>query len=71
MTAAGLSGALFDSLLGAWAQAQWRDPSRPGGWTERPQPGPPARGWRGLGNDGVNLACTLTAVLIAGVYDKK
>ena len=71
VTAAGLSGALFDSLLGAWAQAQWRDPSRPGGWTERPQPGPPARGWRGLGNDGVNLACTLTAVLIAGVYDKK
>ena len=65
VTLAGLGGALGDSLLGAWAQAQWRDPDRPAAWTERPQAGPPERGWPGLGNDGVNLACTLFAVLVA------
>ncbi len=65
VTLAGLGGALGDSLLGAYVQAQWRDPARPDVWTERPLPGPPGRGWRALGNDGVNLACTLLAVLIA------
>ena len=49
VTAAGFGGALADSLLGATVQAQWRSPEGPGRWTERPQPGPPERGWRRLG----------------------
>ena len=70
VTLAGLVGALGDSLLGAVAQAQWRDPVWPGHWTERPQPGPPIRGWRWVSNDMVNLACTLLAVVITDLYDK-
>ncbi len=62
VTAAGLMGALGDSLLGATVQAQWRDPVRPGHWTERntkvEQGEPPERGWGWAGNDAVNLACT-------------
>ncbi len=65
VTAAGFSGALLDSLLGAAAQAQWRDPEDPALWTERPQPYPPERGWRWLGNDWVNVCCTLTAAALA------
>ena len=58
VTAAGLMGAFGDSLLGATVQAQWRDPARPGRWTERAQSEPPARGQNWVGNDLVNLACT-------------
>lgn len=58
VTAAGLAGALGDSLLGATAQAQWLDPARPGRWTEQNPGEPPARGWGWVGNDAVNLACT-------------
>lgn len=71
VTLAGLAGSLGDSVLGAFAQAQWRDPVTPGDWTERPQTGPTARGWRWMGNDMVNLGCTLLAVGAAEVYDKK
>ena len=58
VTAAGLAGALGDSLLGATVQAQWRDPARPERWTEQNPGKPPARGWAWVGNDAVNLACT-------------
>jgi len=65
VTAAGWGGALGDSLLGAFVQAQWRDPQKPDRWTERPQPGPPDRGWNGLGNDAINLLATLLAICLA------
>jgi uncharacterized protein (TIGR00297 family) len=64
VTAAGLGGAMFDSLLGATMQAQWRDPLHPDRWTERPQPGPPTRGWRAVNNDLVNFLCTLMAACL-------
>ncbi len=70
VTLAGLGGALGDSFLGAVAQAQWRDPVRPGCWTERPQSETPVRGWRWVSNDVVNLLCTLLAVGLAQLYDK-
>ncbi len=65
VTVSGLSGALLDSLLGAAVQAQWRDPHDPARWTERPQPYPPERGWRWMGNDWVNVCCTLAAAGLA------
>lgn len=65
VTAAGLAGSLLDSLLGATVQARWRDPLRPGLFTERPQPAPPARGLPGVTNDVVNALCTLGAVGLA------
>lgn len=66
VTVAGFVGALFDSLLGATVQAQWRDGA--GRLTERPQAGQgPVRGWRRLGNDWVNVLCTLAAVGTAAV----
>ncbi len=66
VTLAGFGGALADSLLGAWAQAQWRDPDNPARWTETPQAGPPERGMRRIGNDAVNLLCTLAGACLAG-----
>lgn len=70
VTGAGLGGALCDSLLGASVQAQWRDSAAPERWTERPQPGPPERGLRGVGNDGVNLLCTMAAAGLAMLFLK-
>ncbi|MGI4789197.1 MAG: DUF92 domain-containing protein [Janthinobacterium lividum] len=70
VTASGFGGAFFDSLLGATVQAQWRHPSVPGQWTERPQAGPPERGWRRVGNDFVNGLCTLTGAGLAGLLLK-
>ena len=69
VTVSGFGGALADSLLGATVQAQWRRPSGEG-WTERPQPRPPERGWRGLGNDGVNVLCTLASVGVAALLGR-
>ena len=70
VTAAGFGGALFDSLLGATVQAQWRDPADPCRWTERMQPGPPERGLRGVGNDDVNALCTLLGAGLAELLIK-
>ena len=68
--AAGVGGAFLDSLLGATVQAQWCDPAQPGRWTERPQPGPPDRGLRGVGNDVVNACCTLSGAALALLGEK-
>jgi len=65
VAASGFGGAIFDSLLGATVQAQWRDPQDQTRWTERPQPRPPERGRRWVGNDSVNALCTLAAAGIA------
>ena len=70
VTAAGFGGALFDSLLGATVQAQWRDPANPGRWTERPQARSPERGLRGVGNDCVNALCTLLGAALADILIK-
>lgn len=67
VTLAGFGGALCDSLLGATVQAQWRDPITSSLWTEQPQPGPPGRGVRGVGNDAVNTLCTLSAAGLAAL----
>ena len=67
VTVAGFAGALLDSLLGAAVQAQWRDPRDPARWTERPQLHPPERGWPWLGNDWVNVFCTLAAAALAAL----
>ena len=67
VTLAGFGGALYDSLAGATVQAQWRDPADPNRWTEQPQAGPPGRGLRRVGNDAVNLLCTLSAVGLAAL----
>ena len=62
----GFAGALIDTLLGATAQAQWRDSKNPARWTElRPGAAPPERGFLAVNNDAVNFACTLTAALLA------
>lgn len=70
VTAAGFGGALLDSLLGATIQAQWQDPSLPERRTERPQAGPPLRGWRPMNNDAVNWVCTVGAVFLAVGLEK-
>ena len=70
VTAAGLAGSLLDSLLGATVQARWHDPTRPRLLTERPQPGAPACGLRGINNDVVNALCTLGAVGLAFLLKK-
>ena len=70
VTAAGFGGALFDSLLGATVQAQWRDPVSPGRWTEHAQLRPPERGLNGFGNDAVNWFCTLSAAGLAALLLK-
>ena len=61
----GFGGALFDSLLGATLQAQWRDPET-GKLTER-RNGPPVRGLKGMNNDAVNFLATLLGAAVAGI----
>ncbi len=65
-------GALADSLLGAWLQTErWcatcREPTE-----QNPHvcgsPTTPQRGWTALDNDGVNLLCTLSGAIIAGIW---
>ena len=70
VTLSGLAGALGDSLLGATVQAQWRDPADPARWTERGGRGMPDRGLAWVGNDLVNLACTLLAVGTAAALSR-
>ena len=70
VTAAGVGGALLDSLLGATVQAQWEDPRKPGSLTERAQAGPPVRGIRTVNNDFVNALCTAGAVCLALCFQK-
>ncbi len=63
----GMAAALVDSLLGATAQALYRD-TQSGRLTERSRSGEHAhalvRGWRWITNDRVNLACTLTGAAV-------
>ena len=61
----GFCGALFDSLLGATLQAQWRDPET-GKLTEK-RYGKPVRGLNFLGNDAVNFLATLFGAITAGI----
>lgn len=70
VTASGFGGTLLDSIAGATIQAQWRDPLQPECLAERPQAGPPFRGWRWMNNDAVNWLCTVGAVLLAAGLKK-
>jgi uncharacterized protein (TIGR00297 family) len=65
VTVAGWGGALFDSLLGATLQAQWRAAN--GTLTEQAQPQKPICGFRFLRNDSVNFSCTLFAAAAAAI----
>ena len=69
--AAGLTGSLFDSLLGATVQRRFR--CADGTLTEKPTtdglPNEPAGGWRWMTNDTVNFAATLVGALVASFLD--
>jgi len=67
---AGWGGAIGDSLMGAFVQAQWRDPEEPERWIERPQSRSPDRGWRWVGNDAVNFMASLLAICLAVMIKK-
>ena len=64
----GFVGALADSAIGATVQARYVD-VQSGRETERAASAeganPLVRGWRPLGNDGVNALCTLVGALVA------
>ncbi len=69
LTAAGLAGSLFDSLLGATVQAIYRCPKCDKETEKHPlhtcgTPTVRERGWSWLNNDKVNLACALLGALI-------
>lgn len=65
--AAGLVGMAADSVAGATVQAQYRDPET-GHLVERPISGrSPVRGWRGVGNEIVNLVGTTIGAAVAAV----
>jgi uncharacterized membrane protein len=67
----GFAASLLDSLIGATAQALYRDPES-GHLTERstlsPHQAAPVRGWRWVDNDRVNVACTLIGALLPILY---
>ena len=70
MTAAGLAGSLFDSLLGATAQAMYFCPADQKETEKHPlhtcgRQTVHIRGWKWLDNDWVNFACGAFASLIA------
>lgn len=72
VTLAGFLGALFDSFLGATAQAIYICPACQKETERHPRhncgaPTTLLRGWRWLDNDLVNLACALFAVIFAVV----
>ena len=69
VTGAGWGGALADSLLGAYVQAQWREAGTDL-WSEQPQPRPPERGLLFFRNDAVNLLATAIAVCLAASLKK-
>jgi uncharacterized membrane protein len=62
VAAAGIAGALADSIAGATIQAQYRTPD--GETTER-STGALQRGWKGVTNDRVNWICTGVGALVA------
>ena len=66
LVGAGVMGMMIDGVAGAFLQAQYRDaPSE--GWVEAPPSATavPERGWRGIGNNVVNLIGTTTGALVA------
>ena len=70
VTLAGLLGSLIDSLLGATVQAIYHCPACGKETEAHPlhkcgTPTQQVRGWRWLGNDGVNTACTAGGALFA------
>jgi len=70
VTAAGLVGSLFDSLLGATVQAIYHDPQRDKETEkivldENGSPTAPVRGWEWMNNDMVNFSATLCGALAA------
>jgi len=72
ITVAGIAGALFDSLLGATVQAQYRCPTC-GKITEKSvhcgnNPLTLHRGFRWINNDVVNFACTATGAVLVLLY---
>lgn len=70
VVAGGFVGSLFDSLLGATAQALYRE-SKGEALTERAtargRPNVLVKGWRWLNNDRVNLACTFAGALLVAL----
>jgi uncharacterized membrane protein len=70
ITAAGLAGSLFDSLLGATVQAMYYCPTDEKETEKHPlhtcgTETVHIRGWKWLNNDWVNFACGAFGVLIA------
>ncbi len=69
VVSAGVGGSVVDSLLGATLQARYCNGE--GHLTEQPEvdghPLPLAAGFRGLGNDGVNWACTAAGAGLAAL----
>ena len=63
---AGVLGMMADSVVGAFVQAQYRDP-RSGKWSEEPPSSDaiPVRGWSTFGNNAVNLVGTTVGALAA------
>lgn len=70
VVAGGFVASLVDSLLGATAQALYREPTSQA-LTEQPaahgRDNLLVKGWRWLNNDRVNLACTLAGALLVAV----